>query len=140
MAKILLIEDDPDQCEQYAIYLRSPDGGSHEVYEAKSATQAVDLVTKNSYDLILLDIMLAYAPEDRNNKDINDYEVDYGRKMGLYVYNRIRQLSEPPSIALVTVVDDLSVLSEFPDVVGYMGKYFPLDKLGDNVLKWLNQA
>lgn len=137
MAKILLVEDDPDQCREYAIYLRSPAGGSHEVNEVKSATSAVRMAQENKYDLILLDIMMAYQHEDETNPEINDYVVDSGRKMGLYVYNKIKELSQPPPIALISVVRELSILAEFPDVVGHLPKYFSLKDLGTHVQKWL---
>lgn len=137
MAKILLVEDDPDQCSEYASYLRSPKGGSHKVHEAKYGTSAVQMVQANKYDLVLLDIMMAYQPEDEANSDIKDHEVDYGRKMGLYVYKTIKQLPDPPPIALISVVREISVLAEFPDVVGHLPKYFTLDELRKHVDKWL---
>jgi CheY-like chemotaxis protein len=140
MAKVLIIEDDPMLLEQYAIYLRSPAGGSHAVEQAKSATKAVELIKRNSYDLVLLDIMLAYEPEDELNPDINDQEVDYGRKMGLYVYRTIRVLHTPPPILLVSVVDDYGVLSEFPDAIGHLSKYFKLDDLGTLVRNALQES
>jgi CheY-like chemotaxis protein len=140
MAKILLVEDDPDQCREYAIYLRSQNGGSHQVDEAKSATSAVRMVNDNKYDLVLLDIMMAYQPEDEANPDIKDHEVDYGRKMGLYVYNKTRELSDPPPIAIISVIREISVLGEFSDVIGHLPKYFSIDKLGENVKKWLKTA
>ena len=139
MAKILVVEDDPMQLEHYSIYLKSKDGGSHDVHEAKSATRAMSLIKQNQYDLVLLDIMMAYAQEDRNNPEIDDAQVDNGRKMGLYVYEKSRELAQAPPIALVSVVDDLAVLSEFPEVVGYLGKYFALHELGDKVKTWLGQ-
>ena len=139
MAKILVVEDDPMQLEQYSIYLKSKDGGSHVVHEAESATKAITLIKQNTYDLIVLDIMMAYAEEDRNNSEIDDAEVDYGRKMGLYVYKQVRELPNPPPIALVSVLEDLAVLSDFPEVIGYLGKYFELPELGDKVKTWLGQ-
>ena len=138
MARILIVEDDPMQREQYALYLRSEEGGSHEVDEAKSATEAVGLTTKKTYDLILLDIMLAYEPEDDANAEIDDFEVDYGRKLGVYVYRKVRALPNPPPIALVSVIDDYGTLSEFPKAVGHLPKYFSLNDLGDMVSKWLS--
>jgi CheY-like chemotaxis protein len=138
MARILLVEDDPMQRREYARYLRSTDGGGHEVDEAKSATQALQLAHEHAYDLVLLDIMLAYEPEDEANSEIVDSVVDYGRKMGVYVYRKIRESPNPPAIGLVSVVDDLAVLSEFPDVVGRLGKYLKtLDELGQAVERWL---
>ena len=135
MARILLVEDDPMLCKEYARYLRSPDGGAYTMDEAKSATSAVQLVQQNQYDLILLDIMMAYAEEDQRNEEIDDVEVDYGRKMGLYVYRKVRELPHPPPIALVSVVDDYGTLSEFQEVAAYLPKYFELDKLKQLVKK-----
>jgi CheY-like chemotaxis protein len=139
MAKILLVEDDPDQCREYASFLRSQRGGLHEVDEVESATSAVRMAQDNKYDLVLLDIMMAYQTEDEDNPEINDYEVDYGRKMGLYVYNRIRQLPQPPPIALISVVHDLSTLAEFSGVGSYLPKPFTLGELGTHVHKQLKK-
>lgn len=137
MARILMVEDDQMLRKQYALYLRSRDGGTHEVDEAGSATKAVELIGQNAYDLVLLDIMLAYGPDDERNKEIVAQEVDYGRKMGLYVYKRIRALPRPLPIVLVSVVDDYGILSEFPDVMERLPKYFPLEDLGTTVRKCL---
>ena len=137
MALILVVEDDPMQREQYALYLRSRDGGEHQVDEASSATVAVRLAKEKAYDLVLLDIMLAYAPEDESNPEIDDFTVDYGRKMGVYVYGKLRELPKPPQIGLVSVVDDYATLSEFPDAVGRLPKYFHLQALGEAVSVWL---
>jgi DNA-binding response OmpR family regulator len=137
MAKILLVEDDPDQGREYEIYLESPDGGNHEVDWANSATSAVKMLRTKDYDLVLLDIMLAFQDEDEKNRDIDLHDVDYGRRMGLHVYKKARELSNPPLIALVSVVREISVLNEFPEIVGQLPKYFNLDELGKSVKKWL---
>ncbi len=140
MAKLLIVEDDAMLRKQYALYLRSRDGGAHEVDEAEFATGAVSLICRNSYDLITLDIMLVYSPDDESNPDIDDYEVDYGRKMGLYVYRKIQALQNPPPILLVSVIDDYAVLSEFPDAAGHLPKYFKLDDLGEMVSSCLEKS
>lgn len=140
MGAILLVEDDPDQCHEYAIYLISEEGGAHDVDEAQSATSAVEMLQVKDYDLVLLDIMMAFQPQDEKNPDINDQEVDYGRKMGLHVYNKIKEMSKSPPIAVISVVRELAVLAEFPDVVGHLPKYFSLDQLGGNVRKWLKRS
>ena len=137
MAKILLVEDDPLLREQYALYLRAQDGGGHEVDEARSATQAVGLLKDTWYDLVLLDIMLAYEKEDDENQEIDEYEVDYGRKMGLHVYKKIRELKVPPPVILISVVTEYGVLAEFPEVVGRLAKYFSLPELGEMVSRSL---
>jgi CheY-like chemotaxis protein len=137
MARILLVEDDLDQCREYAIYLRSAQGGAHQVDEAQSATSAVHLLADNKYHLVLLDIMMPYKPDDQENQEIQDHEVDYGRKMGLYVYKKIRELPNPPPVGLVSVMREPSVLAEFPEVRGHLAKYFSLDELGRCVERWL---
>lgn len=81
--------------------------------------------------------MLAYAPEDETNTEIDDFTVDYGRKMGVYVYRELKKLPQPSRIGLVSVVDDYAVLSEFPDTVGRLPKYFNLQALGEAVSNWL---
>jgi len=58
MARILLIEDDPLQRTEYARYLASNDGGAHEIHEARSATEAIRLISAISFDLILLERVL----------------------------------------------------------------------------------
>ena len=137
MAQILLVEDDIDQSEQYSTFLRSNDGGSHIVETAQSATTAVKMASKKRYDLVLLDIMMSYFPEDEANEEIDDHKVDYGRKMGLYVYSKICELPTSPPIALISVVRESTILAEFPLVVGYLSKYFTLEDLRKSVLQWL---
>jgi CheY-like chemotaxis protein len=137
MARLLLVEDDPMQRREYATYLRSKDGGGHEVDEARSATTAVQWARTKQYDLVILDIMLAFEPEDVANPEIVDTDVDYGREMGLYVYKQMMELPNPPAVGIVSVVDDYAVLSEFPKIVGRLGKYLKLVDLGEAVSKWL---
>jgi len=139
VARILVVEDDPDLSREFALYLRSEDGGAHDVEEVGSATAAVEALRRRCYDLVLLDVMMPYSAEDDENPEIDDAEVDYGRKMGLHVYRKARMLGEPPRIGLITVVREAGVLVDFPDAVGVLAKYFPLDDLGRAVADWLER-
>jgi DNA-binding response OmpR family regulator len=55
MGKILYVEDEPDTAEAVKLILEVI---GHEVDTAGTGTSGLDLIKKNSYDLILLDIML----------------------------------------------------------------------------------
>lgn len=55
MYQLLLVEDDLDICEIIKMYMSRT---NHKLHIANSAQQALQLVDVNSYDLILLDIML----------------------------------------------------------------------------------
>jgi len=107
---------------------------------ANSATQAVRLIEQNLYDLVLLDIVMAYTPEDKANTEIKDFEVDYGRKMGLYVYRKMQSLPSPPPIAIVSVVDDFYTLSEFRNAVGHLRKHFVFSELTRKIKEWLSES
>ncbi len=140
MAKILLVEDDPMQRRHYSLFLGSDDGGKHQVDEVNCATEAVRMLQESRYDLILLDIMLAFQDVDKSNQDIIPHDVDYGRKMGLYVYNVVQTMSNPTPIALISVIDDCGILSEFPEIVGYLGKYFEEEEFKNLVDESLEQS
>jgi DNA-binding response OmpR family regulator len=55
MYKILLVEDDIDICEIIKMYMSR---AKNSIYIANSANEALRLVNEDSFDLILLDIML----------------------------------------------------------------------------------
>ncbi|MBR2811430.1 MAG: response regulator transcription factor [Solobacterium sp.] len=55
MAVILIADDDRDICTALKIYLS---GTEHEVLEAHNGKQALDIVTRRSVDLVLMDIMM----------------------------------------------------------------------------------
>lgn len=55
MAKILVVEDEKHQRELYVMELQDE---GYEVDEAENGKQAVDLVKKNKYDLVVLDIRM----------------------------------------------------------------------------------
>ena len=136
-ALILIVDDNPQNLQILGSILRK---NGYKVAAAQNGLQALDFISKKLPDLILLDIMLVYGNDDDSNPEIKDHEVDYGRKMGLYVYQKIRGLQNPPPILLVSVVDDYAVLSEFPDVVGHLAKYFKLDDLSEMVLACLKES
>ena len=55
MAKILVVEDEQNQRELYTMELED-DG--YEVEQAANGREAVDLVKKNKYDMVILDIRM----------------------------------------------------------------------------------
>lgn len=58
MRKILLVEDEPIISEPFGIVLRSR---NYEVDIASDGLEALEYCSKNSYDIILLDIMMPYC-------------------------------------------------------------------------------
>lgn len=57
MVRVLLVEDDQDICEVLYRYLEK-EGGTYVTTVAHSAEEALELVQKSAFDIVLLDIML----------------------------------------------------------------------------------
>jgi two-component system, response regulator, stage 0 sporulation protein F len=55
MAKILVVEDEQNQRELYTMELEDE---GYEVEQAANGREAVDLVKKNKYDMVILDIRM----------------------------------------------------------------------------------
>jgi len=58
MAKILVVDDDPDFVRITAKILRS---AGYEVASAASGAKALQAMRKDSFDLVLLDVMMSYV-------------------------------------------------------------------------------
>lgn len=55
MAKLLVVEDDPNQCLLYAEELR---GEGHEVMTARDGREALTLVEQTRFDLVVMDVSM----------------------------------------------------------------------------------
>ena len=55
MARILVVEDEQNQRELYTMELEDE---GYEVEQAANGREAVDLVKKNKYDMVILDIRM----------------------------------------------------------------------------------
>ncbi len=74
-ARILLVDDDPDILE-FLEYNLKKEGFETDV--AKSGTKALELVSKNSYDLIILDVMMPYMDGMETCEKIREITPDSG--------------------------------------------------------------
>lgn len=61
MAKILLVDDEPDMLDVWMLFLRH---SGHEVIRAADGAEALDLVQSFQPDLIILDLMMPTASGD----------------------------------------------------------------------------
>ena len=59
MSKILIIEDEP-AIRRVLIKILSEEDKSHEIDEAENGIDAINLIKKNSYDLIISDLSLIH--------------------------------------------------------------------------------
>jgi CheY-like chemotaxis protein len=61
MAKILLVDDEPDMVEVWKLFLRR---SGHEFSQAHNGLEALDIVQQFMPDLIILDLMMPNASGD----------------------------------------------------------------------------
>lgn len=92
--KVLWIEDDARELKSLLWPLEDE---GFEIHVAKDATQALDLVLNNIYDIIILDILLPSGKKD---------QVEYDEFTGVTVAKEIREKGiHTPMIALTVVKD-----------------------------------
>lgn len=89
MQKILIVEDDPSIAEIIEVYLQNED---YKVYKCITAEDAIETISKEKFDLVLLDIML---PE----------------KDGFFACKKIRERYSYPIIMLTAKDDEASKIA-----------------------------
>lgn len=106
--RILWIEDDNLPAVREAI----TDEG-YTLTVAESLHQAEELVTKNRYDLVVLDVMMAISPEDTAIGYTYE-EVEGGSTAGLAFYRRNRQRLEKTGaeVVVLTILGDNAKLKD----------------------------
>ena len=119
MAKILIVEDNADTNEALSEYLQE---AGHEVISAFDGTEALELFSNNTVDLIVLDIMLPTMS-------------------GLAVLNAVRKTSQIPVIMLTALEDEYTQVSSFDCLADdYMTKPFSMVVLGKRITALLRRA
>ena len=117
--KILIVDDDPTLCRSLKVFLR--DKYSHLV-TAFSGREAIELLTSDTFDLILLDVFMP---------DVNGYQVmDYINRKGLRT-----------SVILISAYAPTELEKETPPKGAYdsIMKPFDLEKLVTTVQNALNR-
>lgn len=106
----ILIVDDEKGCREMLKIILEVEG--YEVSQAENGTQAIDIVQKTSFDVILMDLKLP---------DMN----------GIDVTKKIREFNNKVIIIIVTGCPSLdsSIESQKLDVYDYLIKPVPPDKL-----------
>jgi len=107
MAKILIIDDEPELCRAYSIFLRraNPD---YEVVTASCGEEGVQKAIREDPDLIILDLGLP---------DVS----------GVYVGVRLRDEGVLPCVPLIIVsgaVDQIDEAAEFLNATAFLVKPF----------------
>lgn len=119
MAKILIVEDNADTNEALSEYLQE---AGHEIISAYDGTEALELFSNNTVDLIVLDIMLPTMS-------------------GLAVLNAVRKTSQIPVIMLTALEDEYTQVSSFDCLADdYMTKPFSMVVLGKRITALLRRA
>ena len=119
MAKILIVEDNADTNEALSEYLQE---AGHEIISAYDGTEALELFSNNTVDLIVLDIMLPTMS-------------------GLAVLNAVRKTSQIPVIMLTALEDEYTQVSMFDCLADdYMTKPFSMVVLGKRITALLRRA
>lgn len=98
---ILFVDDDAKRISSYVEYL---DHSGYTTIVESDSTRVLSIFNEkqNEIDLIILDMMM---PTEHHLKD----ETDYGRRTGLYLLKKIREISKDIAIMVLTVVRDSSV-------------------------------
>jgi len=115
--RILLIEDDPSARESTKLLLNID---RHSVTEARDGTEALDLISRQPFDLVLLDFFMPGM---------------HGGEVAL----QIRRMA--PSLPILMITAYLEKLSNFDKPVNaVLGKPFAIDELRSEIAKLLDPA
>ena len=117
--KILIVDDDPTLCKSLKVFLRDK---YSDIVTAFSGREAIELLTSDTFDLILLDVFMP---------DMNGYQVmNYINKKGLKT-----------SVILITAYAPTELEKETPPKGFYdsLMKPFDLEKLVATVQNALNR-
>lgn len=110
--KLLVVEDDRDTNDGICEYFRE---AGYEVTPAYDGEKAVNLARQNSYDIILLDVMLP-------------------KLTGLAVLHELRKTSDTPVIMLTAISDEYTQITSFDGMADdYVTKPFSIVLLGKRV-------
>jgi len=92
MAKILIIDDDPDFIETYTIILK---GGDYEVISALNGEEGLAKIQEEKPDLVVLDVMMSteYEGFDVARKIREDLNL---RKLPILMISSIHSVKEVP--------------------------------------------
>lgn len=103
MARILFLEDEEDLGMYLPLLLKEK---SLEVISTTSITQALEWLAKESFDAVLLDIMMPPT------EDMDAENLDYGRETGVEVAQRMRAIRPDVPIVALTVLTDSEILTK----------------------------
>ncbi|MHB1865332.1 MAG: response regulator [Candidatus Saccharimonadales bacterium] len=89
MAKILLVEDDKDLIEAYALVLKA---ANHKIMKAYNGKQALEAIQEFNPDLILLDLLMPI----KSGKDfLKEYQRDKSHKdVKIIVFSNLQDSNE----------------------------------------------
>ncbi|MPM15571.1 Response regulator MprA [bioreactor metagenome] len=117
--KLLVVEDDRDTSDGVCEYFKE---AGYEVSPAYDGAQALELVKGDSYDLILLDVMLP-------------------RLTGLAVLHELRKTSDVPVLMLTAIGDEYTQIASFDGLADdYVTKPFSIVLLEKRVAALLRRG
>ncbi|MBD3185089.1 response regulator [Candidatus Poribacteria bacterium] len=107
--RVLFVEDEQFFLDQLQVALED----EYEIVPAYTAAAGMEIVSKEEFDAVLLDIMM--APPD----DIDPEVVNYGRSTGVEICRRIKSIKPEIPIIGLTVVRDPDILEEIKNAGAY---------------------
>lgn len=119
MARILVVEDDPDTNDSLCEYLR---GAGHELHAALDGEAAVAIFQRTPFDAIVLDIMLP-------------------KLSGLEILRLVRRTSDVPILMLTAVADEHTQLASFDQLADdYVTKPCSIALIGRRITALLRRS
>lgn len=121
MAKILWIEDEADKISGLVYPLKK---SGHIIDVGKNKSEALDIINKTAYDLIILDIIIPDGTENFKLEDFYPYE-------GVNLLRDIKKIIPNTPIIVLSIVTDNQVLHEIDEIgvsiILRKGSYLPSD-------------
>jgi len=119
--KLLIVEDEKSVSEVLSEFMRK---GGYDVERVSSGQEALEVITKQGFDVVLLDIKL---------RDIS----------GLEVLKRIKEIKPGLIVVMITgfgMDDDLVARAKELGCAGYIGKNLPVPEILHNFRSFVEAA
>jgi CheY-like chemotaxis protein len=126
VARILLLEDEEILVENIPLLLKER---GLEVVGITSIDRALELLGREDFDMVLLDIMMPPT------EDMDAEKVDYGRETGVEVARRMKAVKPDVPIIAFTVLTDPQIQAEMREagIIEVINKPVEPDQIADKL-------